>query len=295
MTLRKLLCPVDFSPGSHHALQVATRMAREAGAELVLVHAWYVPPATFGGDYPIPVDLVQEVVDGAQRGLAAATDDATRLGAPRVTSRVLRGVPWDQIVGAAREDPAIDLIVMGTHGRSGLARVLLGSVAEQVIRHAPCSVLAARAPGGVQPFRKLLCPIDFSDDSRQALERAAELVAPGGAGIALLHVVEPAVALGNLPMGDNTLQAADRRASHALARWASDLEKRVSVPVSTEIRIGRPGVQTLGVLDADPTFDLVIMGSHGRTGIRRVLLGSVAEQVLRHAACPVLIVRSPRA
>ena len=267
-------------------------MAREVGAELVLVHAWYVPPATFGGDYPMPTDLVQEIVDGAQRGLAAATNDAIRLGAPRVTSRVLHGVPWDQIVEIAREDPAVDLIVMGTHGRSGLARVLLGSVAEQVIRHAPCSVLAARAPGGLEPFRKVLCPIDFSDDSRHALERAAELAAPGGAGIVLLHVIEPAVVLSNPPMGENNLPAMDRRVTHELARWASDLEKRVSVPVSTEIRIGRPGVQTLGVLDADPTFDLVIMGSHGRTGIRRVLLGSVAEKVLRHAACPVLIARS---
>ena len=295
MTSRKLLCPVDFSPGSHHALQVATRMAREANAELVLVHAWYVPLATFGGDYPMPTDLVREVEADVQRGLATATDEATRLGAPRVTSRLLRGVPWDQIVETAREDPAIDLIIMGTHGRSGLARVLLGSVVEQVIRHAPCSVLAARAPGGVQPFRNVLCPIDFSEESRHALERAAELAAPGAAGIALLHVIEPAVALGNLPMGENNLPAVDRRAAHELAGWASDLEKRVSVPVRTEIRIGRPGVQTLGVLDADPTFDLVIMGSHGRTGIRRVLLGSVAEKVLRHAACPVLIVRSPRA
>ena len=127
------------------------------------------------------------------------------------------------------------------------------------------------------------------------MDRAAELAAPGGAGIALLHVIEPAIALGNPPMGESNLPAVDRRATDELARWAADLEKRVSVPVRTEIRIGRPGVQTLDVLDADPTYDLVIMGSHGRTGIKRVLLGSVAEKVLRHAACPVLIVRSPRA
>jgi nucleotide-binding universal stress UspA family protein len=292
MPFRKLLCPVDFSPGSRHALQVAARMAREADAELVLVHAWYLPAQAFGADTPIPADLFQEVVDDEQRGLAAATSDATGLGAPRVTSRLLHGVPWDQIVEATREDPAIDLIVMGTHGRSGFAGVLLGSVAEQVIRHAPCSVLAARAPGGVQPFRKVLCPIDFSDDSRRALERAAELAAPGGAGITLLHVVEPAITFSNLPMAENNLQSVDRRATHELARWASELETKVSVPVRTEIRIGRPGVQTLTVLDRDPTFDLVVMGSHGRTGIRRVLLGSVAEKVLRHAACPVLVVRS---
>lgn len=269
-------------------------MAREADAELELVHAWYLPSAAFGADYPVPVDLLQQVQDDEQRGLLAATDDATRLGAPRVTSRLLHGVPWDQIVQAAREDPAIDLIVMGTHGRSGLARVLLGSVAEQVIRHAPCSVLAARGPGGVQPFRKVLCPIDFSDDSHHAVDCAAELAARDGTGITLLHVIEPAITYSNLPMAENNLQSVDRLATHELARWASQLKKKVSIPVNTEIRIGRPGVQTLAVLDADPTFDLVVMGSHGRTGIRRVLLGSVAEKVLRHAAYPVLIVRARR-
>jgi nucleotide-binding universal stress UspA family protein len=180
---------------------------------------------------------------------------------------------------------------MGTHGRSGLARVLLGSVTEQVIRHAPCSVLAMREPGGVQPFRKVLCPIDFSDDSSHALERAAEITAPGGAGITLLHVLEPASTFSNLPMAENSLRAMDRLATQELARLASNLEKKISGPVNMQIRIGRPGVETLAVLDADPTFDLVVMGSHGRTGIKRVLLGSVAEKVLRHAACPVLVVR----
>jgi nucleotide-binding universal stress UspA family protein len=295
MPFRKLLCPVDFSPGSQHALEVAARMAREADGELVVAHAWHLPVAAFGADYSVPPELFQEVVDDVQRGLAAATADATRFGAPRVSSRLLHGVAWDQIVAATRDDPAIDLIVMGTHGRSGLARVLLGSVVEQVIRHAPCSVLAARGPGGLQPFRKVLCPIDFSEDSRRALAYAAELTAPGGAGITLLHVVEPAITFSNLPMAEDNLQSLDRRATHELVRWASELETKVAVPVATEIRIGRPGVQTLTTLDADPTFDLVIVGSHGRTGIRRVLLGSVAEQVLRHAACPVLVARARRA
>lgn len=247
-------------------------------------------PAAVFGDYPIPADLMQQIMDDKQPDLAAATGDATRLGA-RVTSRMLYGVPWDQIVQVARDDAAIDLIVMGTHGRSGLARVLLGSVTEQVIRHAPCSVLAMREPGGVQPFRKVLCPIDFSDDSSHALERAAEITAPGGAGITLLHVLEPASTFSNLPMAENSLRAMDRLATQELARLASNLEKKISGPVNTQIRIGRPGVETLAVLDADPTFDLVVMGSHGKTGIKRVLLGSVAEKVLRHAACPVLVVR----
>lgn len=293
MAFKKLLCPIDFSPGSQHALRVAARMTREASAELLVVHVWDLPAAAFAGEHPLPDDLIQRTIDDARKGLAASTQDVAALGVPRASSRLLQGVPWDQITRAARDDAAVDLIVMGTHGRSGVARVLLGSVAEQVIRHASCSVLAAREPGGLLPFRNVLCPIDFSEDSKRAVERAAELVAPGGAGITLLHVIEPAITFSGLPLSENQLQQVDRRATHELAGWGSALSSKATVPVNTDIRIGRPGAQILDALEADPTFDLVIMGSHGRTGIPRVLLGSVAEKVLRHAACPVLIVRSP--
>src|ERR1044071_6659418 len=152
MAFKKLLCPIDFSPGSQQALGVATRLARETDAELVVAHAWYLPARAFAGDYPLPDHMVQVMVDEGRRALDEATKRVAELGLPRVTSQLLRGVPWDQIVRAARADPAIDTIVMGTHGRSGLARVFLGSVTEPVIRHAPCSVLAVREPGATLPF-----------------------------------------------------------------------------------------------------------------------------------------------
>jgi nucleotide-binding universal stress UspA family protein len=292
MAFKKLLCPIDFSPGSQQALTVATGIAREASAELVIAHAWYLPARAFAGEYPIPDHMIQQMLDQAGRALDDATKRVAAAGLPRVTSRLLRGVPWDQITQAARADPAIDTIVMGTHGRSGVARVFLGSVTEQVIRHAPCSVLAVREPGATLPFRNILCPIDFSDDSRHAIERAAALARAGTSGIKLLHVIEPALTYSDLSMGENHLAALDHRATHELVGWASDLGNKVSVPVTAAIEMGRPGARILAVLEADPAIDLVIMGSHGRTGIKRMLLGSVAEKVLRHATCPVLIERT---
>jgi nucleotide-binding universal stress UspA family protein len=292
MAFKKLLCPLDFSPGSQHTVRVAARMTREADAELELVHVWQQPSGAFSGEYAIPDDVIQRMVDDEQRRLTTATSEVARLGIQRATSRLLRGVPWDQIVEAARADPAVGLIVMGTHGHSALARVLLGSVVEQVVRHAPCSVLVVREGREDRPYRNVLCPIDFSEDSSHAVDRAAELTAQGGAGITLLHVIEPPTAFTGVFEAGSYLEPLGRQVTHELARWASTLAKRVPVPVNTAIRIGRPGVQTLAVLDGDPTFDLVIIGSHGRTGITRILLGSVAEKVLRHAACPVLVVRS---
>jgi nucleotide-binding universal stress UspA family protein len=83
----------------------------------------------------------------------------------------------------------------------------------------------------------------------------------------------------------------DRRSAELLDQWASQLRGKISVPVTTTARIGWPGAEILAALDRDSTVDLVVMGSHGRTGIKRVLLGSVAEKIVRHARCPVLVAR----
>jgi nucleotide-binding universal stress UspA family protein len=291
MAFTKILCPTDFSPGSQHALRLAARMAGPS-AELVIAHVWHTPAFAFGGGDPFPAEAIARLIADREHQLAAAADQARKLGAERVTSRFLTGVPWDEIVRAAQQDPAIDLVVTGTHGRTGVLRLLLGSVTERVIRHAPCSVLAARPPLEAATFAHILCPVDFSDSARHAVDRAAELVAPGGAGLVLLHVIELPIAYNGEPSVMPFLDGVEREAGEALARWAGELTAKVKVPVRTELRIGNPRVHTLAMLDHDPTFDLVVMGSHGRTGIGRALLGSVAESVVRHAPRPVLVARA---
>jgi nucleotide-binding universal stress UspA family protein len=291
MSFQKILCPIDFSPGSQQAMRVAARLVNQADAELVLVHSWYVPPTAFSGEYVLSPDIIQQLSDDAERGLASATRDLAMLGVKRVTSKLLTGLPWHEIVEVLEKDPAYDLVVIGTHGRTGLARILLGSVAEQVIRHAPCSALAVRADGEPAPFTHVLCPVDFSDSARHAVELAAALVEPGGAGIELLHVLELPVAYSGEPFAADFMRDLDKHAAETLDEWVVQLGSKTSVPVKARSRIGRPGTQTLAVLDADPSFDLVVMGSHGRTGLRRILMGSVAEQVVRHAHVPVLVAR----
>jgi nucleotide-binding universal stress UspA family protein len=146
MTFQKILCAVDFSDGARQALGVAAELARSSKVPLVLVHVWQ--PSMWMTDYgiQIPNDVLLEAQKVEDGKLAAWRADAQRMGAPEVVTRLIRGEPWDQIVGVAREDPAIGLIVMGTHGRTGLQRALIGSVAERVVRHAPCTVMVVR-PG----------------------------------------------------------------------------------------------------------------------------------------------------
>jgi nucleotide-binding universal stress UspA family protein len=279
MTPRRILCPIDFSAGATHAFRVAARLACELDVELEIVHAWHLPPFTVGGEAPLPADAIQTLVDDAQRGLTDAIADAHRLGCPHVTSQLVSGPPWERITELARPT---DLIVMGTHGRTGVSRFLLGSVAEKVVRHAPCAVLVARPHGPPERFKHLLVPVDFSETSKLALERAAELASRTGARVTLLHVLD---------MPDVLLPQAEPPATAALDEWADLLEQRTSHEVQRVVRTGVAAAQVLALASEDPTIDLIVMGSHGRVGIRRFVLGSVAEKIVRHASLPVLVAR----
>lgn len=288
-TLRKILCPTDFSPGSQRALRVAVRLASELHAELVVMHAWEVP-STGLGDFPFPPGLSEQISGEARRALETAVREAKTAGVQRVISKLTRGAPGSAIVAAADDDHAIDLVVLGTHGRTGLARVLLGSIAEHVVRHAPCSVLAIRPDAGDRPFDHVLVPVDFSASSRDAVELAAGLVRSGRGEVMLLHALELPTAHAGDAASIELAQALQARADQLLDECVTQLEGKVSARISKRTRSGKAGAQILAMLDDDRSFDLVVMGTHGHTGIHR-LLGSVAEKVVRHAPCPVVVAR----
>jgi universal stress protein A len=142
MRFTKLLCPIDFSETSYRALEAAKQLARDNDAELVLAHVWHPPPYVYGAEPPISSHVIQDLIDDATRKLQSVERETSKTTG-KLSTRFLTGVPWDQIVGCARAE-AVDLIVIGTHGRTGIKHVLLGSVAEQVVRHAGCAVLVVR-------------------------------------------------------------------------------------------------------------------------------------------------------
>ncbi len=145
MRLKKIICPVDFSECSRVAMHAAVDLAKESGATLVLLHAYLPPSYTYGeGGYGLP-EVLARIEETARKDLGEWRRDAGNRGASLVDDVTIEGVPWEEIVGAARALPS-DLIVMGTHGRTGVKHVILGSVAEKVVRHAPCSVLIVRLP-----------------------------------------------------------------------------------------------------------------------------------------------------
>ena len=144
MPFKKILCAVDFSECSFAAMQSSAQLAAESGAALTLVHVWQPPIRTRDSAALLADDLHAEFVAECNKGLDKARAQALAQGAPRVETKLLAGVAWDCLVKEAASDPGYDLIVVGTHGRSGIEHVLVGSVAEKVVRHAPCPVLVAR-------------------------------------------------------------------------------------------------------------------------------------------------------
>ena len=140
MAWKRILCAVDFSDASRDALRLAAEEARDSGAELIVAHAW-VPPVYFVGEMVgLPASVLGDMIGTAERELAAWKTEASGYGATRVRSAFLHGAPWHEIVQLAKKDGA-DLIIVGTHGRTGIRHALIGSVAEKIVRHAPCAVL----------------------------------------------------------------------------------------------------------------------------------------------------------
>jgi len=143
-TFTNILCPVDFSTSARHALAVATELATTSHAALTIAHIWQPPMPLYGTpDAALSGELIQAMVDDAERSLADWEASARAAGVTSLQAKMLTGVPWDDIVKLALSSRA-DLVVMGTHGRTGLTHVLIGSVAEKVVRHAPCAVLVVR-------------------------------------------------------------------------------------------------------------------------------------------------------
>jgi universal stress protein A len=149
-------------------------------------------------------------------------------------------------------------------------------------------------------FKKILCAVDFSDNSREAMRRAADLVKATGGSLTLFHVIHvPVVGYAeSAPMmastGVELTQDLGVQAEQHLADWKVRAEEMGARNVSTQVVAGVPWHMIVEALDGDRTYDLVVIGTHGRTGLGRVLLGSVAETVVRHAPCPVLVVRQPK-
>jgi nucleotide-binding universal stress UspA family protein len=289
-----ILVAADFSERSKEAFRVACALAQGTKTRVVALHV--VEPVP-GAGYPIAFGDAGTLPPLIDTGGPPDPELIGQLRAAYVPNRpidvrylVAHGPAGPEVLLAAGRVGA-DLIALGTHGRTGLARLVLGSVAEAVMRRARCPVLALRSPEGGLNLRRgvraILHPTDLAEDSGAALAVARVLARDLGARLILLHVLPlPNEIPGVVPMPLDL--AATRDALDDLRRRCDGPD--LKAPVEVAVRQGEVATEVLRAA-GEVGCDLIVTGTHGRTGLGRVLMGSVAEAVLRRAGCPVVAVK----
>lgn len=293
--IRRILCPVDFSEPSQHAVEHAVALARWYKATLSALYV-YSPPFVPVPGLPHPAERVSE--EEVARARAEALKGFMAAGEPDVTVLVEIGEPATHIVECAHR-LAADLVVIGTHGAGGFEHLVLGSVAEKVLRKSPVPVMTvpprAHATSSL-PFKALLCAIDFSEPSLAALELAVSLARESGAAITLLHAIEwpwlepPAPSWNDIPSAQAAALSEYRRYLEQGARHRLDALAESGTKSTSRVAHGKAYeviLRTAQELHAD----LIVMGVHGRNAADLALFGSTTNHIVRRASCPVLTLR----
>jgi nucleotide-binding universal stress UspA family protein len=306
--IRRILCPIDFSDYSRHALDHAVAIARWYESTITVLHTFSTAPvAAYAPGTP---GFPAVVLTGADRDelLAQMKKFIEPEAAPGVAIEpvIREGHPAGEILSQAAEMSA-DLIVLGSHGRSGFDRLLLGSVTEKVLHKAGCPVLTVprRHPDAVPAppvlFKRILCAVDFSDCSMRGLAYAMSLAEEADAQLTVAHVIAPDLEdtpdlYGSMAI-DEGWSLADyrqRREDEARRRLAEAVPDDVKSFCSVET-ISVPGKPALEILRlaSDRQSELIVLGVRGRGAADLLLFGSTTNRVVRASICPVLTLCGP--
>lgn len=279
---KNILVATDFSDSGKEAVATAVSLAKRAKGTLAAVSAVERPPMFPHSFHERHSEDPDELWSRQARTSMNALVKRLRRQLPETRGFVRVGTPWREIVALARE-LRVDGIVVGSRGLTALQRLLLGSTAENVVRHATCPVLVVRN-GPLKRIRKVLLPVDWDEGSkalvRYAVERAGKdvkILAIHAIGFPRLIEPEFADALSE-----------DAPSSRKLRKF---LDRLGAKGVSAKVVLGEPSE---AILDAATDFDLVLIATRGRKGAARAVLGSVAEKVVRRADGPVLVVPPTR-
>lgn len=298
LSIRRILYPTDFSETAAHAFTWALRFAEEYDAELLMLHVLVLhaaDPAAPDHHFPDLEEAHEALARWADEGMQSVLERHADRDVPVRTEQRRSISPAPTIVEHAEERGA-DLIVLGTHGRRGLRRMLLGSVAEEVVRTSERPVLTVPHRSEDRPAGRIgsiLVPVDFSEHAAAALSHARHLADAAGARLDVLHVLESTaypdayLALGSPSPAEGASPDAVRGELERMVTAAPGPE----VPLELHVAAGRPAAE-IATFAEDRDTDLLVIASHGLTGLERVLLGSVTERVIRRSSCPVLTVKS---
>ncbi len=270
--ISSLLVPFDFQEPSQAALRVAKKLAARWDAQIELLHIRAYPAVLTHSPIESEVSLIPQgpYIDDIKRELRSIVGDF-----PKTRIHVLEGNP-EQLIKRLSIDASADLLVMGTHGYKGLDHLIENSVVEAVVRTTAVPVLSVHAKKKDFSPKKILCPINFTDQGGDGLAKACVLAREFGADLHLLHVVEPSL---------YHLASLEDIKAH-LDRTASEI---VGINVSSQIASGSPVDSILSLVETGE-FDLIVLAAHRRYVWKEWMVGTTAERVLRHSPVPVFAV-----
>jgi nucleotide-binding universal stress UspA family protein len=276
----------DGSDYSKAALREASNWIKRHGGRAVLVHAVFFDEEEFSA---IPEQLEKRMIFGKRICYQAKEEVSASLGI-NIESIICEGKPPDTVVEIASAKKA-DLIAIGTHGRKGIKRLLMGSVTATVIAEAPCDVLVVKKPctecSGT--YKSILVPFDGSQFSKKALNRACAVAKAEGSGVTVLYVIPRYEEMIGFIKNDAIRQSLQQEALKIIDS-AKDLAGRDGITVNAVVEDGYPSDSIIGSAIKLQT-DLIIIGSYGWKGINKAVMGSTTERVIMDAPCPVLAVR----
>lgn len=302
--IRRILCPTDFSDFSRRALDYAVAIARWYESTITVLHVFSTAPVAAsapGATDHEPIVSTRADRDQMLAEMQRFIEVKSAQGIP-VEAMIREGSAASEILNQAIALNA-DLLIIGTHGRSGFERLLLGSVTEQVLRKAACPVLSVppRLPDAVPAtavdFKGILCPVDFSVCSTHALTYAMSLAQEADAHLTVLHVMTSELEDDTPGMSDPVITDARLSLADARRRREESIRQRLkevlpaTVPtygcVETMVSHGKPGREILRIAAAQQS-DLIVMGVSGHSADDLMFLGSTTQSVVRQATCPVL-------
>jgi nucleotide-binding universal stress UspA family protein len=299
LQLQKILFPTDFSRCAEQALAHAVFLAEKYDAEIHVLHVVTLfkdQPGILSNEITETEETIRKFEDIAEKQLNKVVDSkgSDDMKIITVTKREVSAAP---AILEYVSDNDIDLIVMGTHGRRGLGHLLLGSAAEEVVRLAACPVFTIRElkePKPVMQVNNILVPVDFSNYSGKALAYASEIAQSYKAQLQVLHIIEetmhPAFSVtGKSSIFDLVPGIKDdsrKRAEKMIKEFVLD-----KVKSKVFIQGGRAASDIIKFANENST-DLIVIATHGLTGLEHMLMGSVTEKVVRMAHCPVFTVKA---
>jgi len=293
--LRRILAPVDFSPASQRGLAFAAALAGRFHSQLHLLHVVEPPVLPEWGYAHIP-QREARLRHAAEERLPRLPSECGINPALVASTKIRSGEAEDEICKAAAEERA-DVVVLASHGLGGIQHAFFGSTAERVVRRAPCPVLTVRervlrSKGAAASFdlKRIVVTTDFSEESRKAFPYALALARKFEAALLLLYVVPAHLPAEFSHMG--IVLEESRLLEEARERLPRFLQAELDphLHVETQVVNGGPAHEICRTAETQAA-DLIVMATHGHTGLQHFMVGSVTEKVIRHAPCPVLVVR----